>query len=63
MVGELEHWTSSTARTLPPLLIASLFDLAEIDLLGHRVLLPGRMAQALAGRCLARHWVRSRSFP
>lgn len=37
VVGELEHWTSSTARTLPHF-IASLFDLAEIDLLGHRML-------------------------
>ncbi|MBK0052632.1 hypothetical protein [Stenotrophomonas sp. S39] len=38
VVGELEHWPSSTART-PSHFIASLFDLAEIDLLGHRVLL------------------------
>ncbi|MHA8018665.1 hypothetical protein ACX94F_01235 [Stenotrophomonas hibiscicola] len=38
VVGELEHLPSSTARTLPHF-IASLFDLAEIDLLGHRILL------------------------
>lgn len=47
VVSELEHWPSSTARTLPHF-IASLSDLAEIDLLCHRVLLPGRMAQALS---------------
>ena len=35
VVVELEYWPSSTARTV----IASLFDLAEIDLLRHRVLL------------------------
>lgn len=38
MVGELEHWLSSTARSRPHS-IASLFYLAEIDLQGHRVLL------------------------
>lgn len=34
VVGKLEHWPSSTARTLPHV-IASLFDLTETDLLGH----------------------------
>ena len=38
VVGELEHWPSSTARTLPHFIV-SLFDLTEIDLLGHRGLL------------------------
>jgi len=38
MVGELEPWPSSNART-PPHFLASLFGLAEIDLLGNRVLL------------------------
>ncbi|MDI9271794.1 hypothetical protein [Stenotrophomonas sp. PFBMAA-4] len=36
MIGELEHWPSSTERTLPHF-IASLFDLVENDLLGDRV--------------------------
>ncbi|MNN42487.1 hypothetical protein D3C81_1566710 [compost metagenome] len=38
VVGELEQWPSSTERSRPHF-TASLFDLAEIDLLGHRVLL------------------------
>ncbi|MBC9081065.1 MULTISPECIES: hypothetical protein [Stenotrophomonas] len=45
MVGELERGPSSKAFTLPHFL-ASLFDLAEIDLLGHRVLLANVLVQA-----------------
>lgn len=45
MVGELESWPSSKAHTLPHFL-ASLFGLAEIDLLGNRVLLANVIMQA-----------------
>lgn len=43
VVGEFEHWPSSTARTLPHF-IASLLDLAEIDL-------PCRSCLARSCRC------------
>lgn len=45
VVGELEHWPSSTARTLTDFR-ASLFDLGEIDLLGRRMLLTNVPTQA-----------------
>lgn len=45
MVGELEPWSTSKASTLPHFL-ASLFGLAEIDLLGHRALLANLLVQA-----------------
>ncbi len=45
MVGELEFWPSSKACTLPQFL-ASLFRLAEIDLLGNWVLLANIPTQA-----------------
>ena len=45
MVGELESWPSSKSRPWPHVL-ASLFGLAEIDLLDHRVLLANVPAQA-----------------
>lgn len=44
MVGELEPWPSSKTRGLPHFL-ATLFGLAELDLLGHRVLLATVPAQ------------------
>lgn len=44
MVGELEPWSSSKVSTLPHFL-ASLFGLAEIDLLGNRVLLANVLVQ------------------
>ena len=45
MVRELEPWSTSKARTLPHFL-TSLFGLAEIDLLGNRVLLAKVLTQA-----------------
>lgn len=47
-VGELEPWARSKARTLPHS-VASLFGLAEIDLLGHRVLLANSPTQSEQG--------------
>ena len=59
VVGELEHWPSSTART-PSHFIASLLDLAEIDRLGHRGLLgnvPTEAAPMTPSRRLGQgHW-------
>lgn len=52
MAGELEPWTSSKARTLPHFL-ASLFGLAEIDLLGNRVLLANVMTKVSVAASIA----------